>query len=315
MSENICPRKFLIVADPGIDDAQAIILALSSADIEIISLHVQCGNTTRYNAAKNALRLLHACGRTEIPVYQGSACALVLQLEKGDDYFGSDGFGDSPDPNAPTIDKLQEDHSVNAMINAVRTYPGEITLVALGPLTDLALAHRLDPNFSKNLKSCFIMGGNYHGKGNITNAAEFNTFFDPESCHIVLSEYQCPISLFPWELCVDSGMSWDVYDDLRKKCSTKARFMGALESKLISKWKSNGAYIICDELAMAGAIDESVVAAYKNVSIKVELHGKMTRGQLVVDWQNRNENASKIKLITKLNMDKIIKMLDKAYEG
>ncbi|XP_036369321.1 inosine-uridine preferring nucleoside hydrolase isoform X1 [Octopus sinensis] len=313
VSSKMSSKKIMINADPGIDDAQAIFMAVARPDIEIISLHIHHGNTTRPNAMKNALRILQACNSLKLPVFQGSDHALMTQLVKGDDYFGTDGFGNAPDPNVPSLELVQKEHSVWTMIENVKKYPGQITLVAMGPLTDLALAHRLYPLFSQQLKSCYIMGGNYQAKGNITRTAEFNAYLDPEASKIVLTEFQCEISLFPWELCVDSGMPWDFYDKLRNKSGKEAELMRVIEKNLTSKWKKKPSYVICDELAMAGAIEESTVKEFKHVSLDVELTGQFTRGQFVIDWDNRCKDAVKIRLVTKMNMDRVMEMLLDTY--
>lgn len=99
------------------------------------------------------------------------------------------------------------------------------------------------------------------------------------------------------------------------KSSKKAELMRVIEKNLISKWKKNPAYIICDELVMAGAVDESIVKEFKYVSVEVELSGQHTRGQLVIDWDNRSKDAVKIRLVTRMNMDRVMEMLLDTYEN
>jgi len=120
-----------------------------------------------------------------------------------DPYHGHDGFGDTNHDDEPDLKCVQEsEHAVNALVRIVKSHPGEITLVALGPLTNVAMAMRLDSQFASNLKEIYIMGGNTEGKGNITVSAEFNFHSDPEAAYIVLENTRCPTFVASWELCL-----------------------------------------------------------------------------------------------------------------
>lgn len=308
-------KKLLIInVDPGIDDAQAILMALADPSVKILALCVHHGNSSIDNTTTNTLKLLTEVNRTDVPVFRGCEHALVTQPAHGDDYFGKDGFGDYEGLPQPNLDLVQPEHAVLAMIRLVNEYPGEITLVGLGPLTNLAMAHRLDPDFSKKLKDCFIMGGNYKGKGNITASAEFNFHFDVEAAQVVLSEFVCQIYIFTWELCIDSAMPWEVYYNLRAMPTTNSKLMKNLELKLLDRWKkSKVRYTICDELAMAAVLCQQCMVEWQDVSAEVECHGQLTRGQVVVDWRNRKNKRQNIRLVTKMDMELVQKLLMRVY--
>ena len=124
-------------------------------------------------------------------------------MYNADPFHGHDGFGDTNHDDEPNLKCVQEsEHAVNALVRIVKSNPGEITLVALGPLTNVAMAMRLDSQFASNLKDLYIMGGNTEGKGNITVSAEFNFHSDPEAAFIVLENTRCPTFIASWELCL-----------------------------------------------------------------------------------------------------------------
>lgn len=303
----------IINLDPGIDDAQAVLMALADPNVKILALCTHHGNTSIENATTNTLKMLTAINRTDIPVFRGCERALLIHPEKGDDFFGKDGFGDNETIPRPSDKLIQSEHAVLAMIRLVNEYPGQITLFGLGPLTNLAMAQRLDPEFSKKVKNCFVMGGNYKGKGNITRCAEFNFYFDAEAANIVLSEFQCPIGFITWELCLESALTWDVNDTLRRMSGVKAELMKKIESKLIGSWKSRGDYVICDELAMAAALDEKCIMESEQVSAEVECFGQLTRGQVIIDWANKTKKPKNVRLVTKMNMEIVKTLMHRAY--
>uniref|UniRef100_A0A8C4Z005 Inosine/uridine-preferring nucleoside hydrolase domain-containing protein n=1 Tax=Gadus morhua TaxID=8049 RepID=A0A8C4Z005_GADMO len=203
--------KLLLDVDTGVDDAQGIMLALAAPDVQVLGITCTHGNTALENSCRNTLRVLKECQRGDIPVYRGSAEPLLGRMIDASDFHGKDGLGDSPDPQAPGLDQLQAEGAVEALIRLVRENPGEVNLVATGPLTNLALAVKLDPSLPEKLKGLYIMGGNIESRGNTTVCGEFNFVADPESAFIVLTQYRCPTFIASWEF----------------SCR-KARFMGRI---------------------------------------------------------------------------------------
>ncbi|KAJ0743690.1 putative inosine nucleosidase [Helianthus annuus] len=181
------PKKIIIDTDPGIDDAMAIFLALRSPEVNVIGLTTIYGNVYTTLATRNALHLLEVAGRTDIPVLEGSHVSYVkaTKLRVADFVHGVDGLGNQnfPQPKSKPIEKSAAEY----LVEQARLYPGEITLVALGPLTNIALAIELDPAFTKNIGQIVLLGGAFLVNGNVNPASEANIFGDPEAADIVFT--------------------------------------------------------------------------------------------------------------------------------
>merc|ERR1719419_1408629 len=154
--------RLIIDCDVGTDDAQAVMMALVQPHVDLVAVTTVFGNAPLDNTCINTLRVLKACGRLDIPVYRGAANSLTGRAGVGDGFHGKDGLGDVFLPEVDPVDEgaIEREHAASALARLAAENPGEYTLVATGPLTNLALALHLDPKFGENLKDCFIMGGN-----------------------------------------------------------------------------------------------------------------------------------------------------------
>ena len=189
--------KVLLDCDPGIDDALALLLALVSPEIDLIGVTTVAGNATVEDETHNALALLTMANRTAVPVAQGCARPLIKPLITASDTHGPTGMGYAKLPG-PACRALAQ-HAVDFIIEQVRHAPGEITLVAVGPLTNLALAIRKAPDIIPLIKHVICMGGAIHHPGNMPLSAEFNVWVDPHAAHIVYHS-DLPITLVPLDV-------------------------------------------------------------------------------------------------------------------
>jgi inosine-uridine nucleoside N-ribohydrolase len=154
------PLKLFIDTDPGIDDCHAIMMALSSPNVKIVGISIVSGNTSLDNGIRNIHYLLHAFNRKDIPVFRGAERAIDGRQKYAPHVHGEDGFGNATIGKQIDLDLLSDEPAAVALVRLAREYRGELVLAAIGPLTNLFLAQRLDPEFSQNLKYLYIMGGN-----------------------------------------------------------------------------------------------------------------------------------------------------------
>ncbi|PNF39343.1 hypothetical protein B7P43_G01510 [Cryptotermes secundus] len=201
--------NLVIDTDVGSDDAMAIILcsaAQRKGDANIWGITCVHGNTSLQNVCANTLKTLHTLGRLDIPVFRGAADSIVETFQRAENIHGSDGFGNFDYRDAPDVAQvMQKENAVNYLTRIASQNPGAVTLLCLGPLTNVALAIRMDPSFCTNVKEIFIMGGNIEGIGNVTAAAEFNFWCDPEAAYVTIHNMKCQITIFPWEAAYKYG--------------------------------------------------------------------------------------------------------------
>ncbi|KAM0974157.1 hypothetical protein ACFX2C_017376 [Malus domestica] len=180
-------KKIIIDTDPGIDDAMAIFVALQSPEVQVIGITTIYGNVYTTLATRNALHLLEVAGRTDIPVAEGSHVTITkgTKLRIADFVHGVNGLGNQNFP--PPKGKPIEQSAAAFLVEQASLYPGKVTVVALGPLTNIALATQLDPAFAKNIGQIILLGGAFAVNGNVNPAAEANIFGDPDAADMVFT--------------------------------------------------------------------------------------------------------------------------------
>ncbi|XP_070565977.1 nucleoside hydrolase-like [Ptychodera flava] len=307
--------QMLIDCDAGNDDAEAIAIALTQPDVEVVGITCVNGNTNVDNVCRNVLRLLKVYDREEIPVFKGCATALVHNI-KTDGVHGSDGFGDVPELVIPDMSRLKAEHAVNAIVRIVNQHPGQVSLVTLGPLTNVAMAMRIDPELPKKLKDLTIMGGNLNAKGNFTPCGEFNFSMDPEAAHIVLNSIESPATIVTSDVCEEHPLTQSWLDKRLAVGTEKANFLTSISKSLKSFFSEtfggkgqNCPYLSWDSLAMISRIRSDAVLESEGLYATVELDGKLTRAQMIIDWRGSLGKHANVNIVKKLDINIIQDMM------
>lgn len=280
------PRIFLIDTDTASDDAVAILMALRWPDVEVAGITIVSGNMPVERGARNALYTAQLCGAA-VPVYLGAAQPLQRQNYHAEWFHGEDGMGDMHYPLP--VRRPEAKPAVDAILDTVRRHPG-LTLVTLGPLTNIALAVRRDPGFVRDVGRMIVMGGAACTVGNVTPAAECNIWVDPEAARIVFRS-GLPVEMVGWEL--SRGAANLLENDLaaiRAIDHELARFV--LDSNRIVRRSTRDqsgdpGLGLPDPVAMAVALDPGVCTSKSRHYVEVETASELTRGMTVVDRLGR----------------------------
>jgi len=286
----------LIDTDPGVDDALALLMAFADERHDIVGLTIAAGNVGLDHTVRNALKLCEVAGRDDVPVYAGTADPLLHPSVDAAHVHGADGFGDV---NLPAAKRQAEaEHAALAILRLSHQYAGELFLVALGPLTNLALALKLDPTLPQRVKRFLVMGGAVTCHGNITPAAEFNIAFDPEAAHVVFSGFP-HIEVADWEATVAHGL---LHADVEKWLAAdtdKARFYELIsrQTRLWSEDSRGERWFAADALAMAWALQPEGALRVESRPLNVELAGVHSRGATIVDWNRQTGQPDNTQLL------------------
>jgi len=279
------PREFLIDTDTASDDAIALIMALRAPDVQVVAITVVAGNVPVPQATRNALSTVELCN-ANVPVYSGAEKPLLRPYQNATWFHGRDGLGDHNYP-APK-QSAAGSHAVDAIIKTIAKNPG-LVLVTLGPLTNIALALSKKPSIATSVSRCVVMGGAPCCVGNVTPAAEYNIWVDPEAARIVMRS-GLPIELIGWQLSRgDAVVGETEITHIQGLNTSLARFAVESNSHARQAYKiQTGEDGLClpDPVAMCIALDPTVGTAWSDHYVEVETQGELTRGMTVVDRLN-----------------------------
>lgn len=302
--------QLLIDTDPGVDDALAILMAHAHADI--VGLSIAAGNVGIGHTVRNACTLVDLLG-SGAPVFAGCATPLVRAAEEDAAFVhGQDGFGDVGLP-APTTVAADESAAL-ALLRLTREKPGQLTLVALAPLTNLALALRLDPTLPARVARLVVMGGAVTGHGNTGKVpAEFNIGFDPEAAHVVFEAFPS-FELVDWEATLRHAFDDAEFDAWLAAGDQRAAFFGQIvgAARRYNASHDRRGVIAADALAMAVAIDPGIVTRSEVRAVAVELDGRLTRGATVVDWAGRLGRPAQARIVLEVDQTRFAAMVRRA---
>lgn len=314
-------RKLWVDCDAGVDDAQALLLALTAPNVELVGISAVHGNVGMSQVLRNIARVLTLCSRPDIPFYAGADEPLLAYSmddahQSQSVFHGNDGLGDAPNavPTAASVTfSASPGYAYTKMIEAAKAQRGELILVVLGPLTNVALACKLDPQLPSRVKALYIMGGSAH-KGNITPTAEFNFHCDPEAAFLVLKKFP-QTTLITWDCCMRHATPWIVVDNWFNKDTPRAKFLAATmanSSAYMKRERPQLGWVPCDPLVMAVAIDDSLIVDSHAHYVTVELHGSLTRGMTVIDWYGEAPSAKNVVLVEMLNLAVFAEMMKRS---
>jgi len=317
-------RPMLIDCDPGTDDAIALLMAFKSPEISVVGVSVVAGNGELIDMAANAKRVMHAVPHLpKIPIFKGLARPIMgvyQEVERSTAWFGVDMLGDKPDlhPKRLTnseVDYLCEDkHAAQGIIDLSKKYNGELEIVMLGPLSNLALAVKLDPELPKRVKKLTIMGGNIQTKYRQYHSASFNFRLDVEAAYIVLTEFHSlgdQLIISPSSANKKAGKERPELfqlDDLLASASNRTRQFYA---HLVSGYVGSKMGSLADGFTMAIAIEPEVVSRVEIKSSVVALDGTDTRGLLLnpARWDKKYSFLKPVSVVYDINPEKYLKVL------
>lgn len=276
-------RKFIIDTDTASDDAVALVMALRAPDVEVEAITIVNGNMPVAQGSRNALYTAQMCGRADVPVYIGADRPLMRPRVHAHWFHGEDGMGNQFYP--PPERQPEAKHGVQAIIDTVRANPG-IVMVTLGPLTNVALAVRQAPDIVGKVSRCIVMGGAAGTTGNVTPAAEYNIWCDPEAARIAFHS-GLPIEMVGWEVARgEANILAEEMEMIRGFGTPLARFAMDCNShayKATIEQSDDLGLGLYDPVAMAIALDPTICTYMSKHFVDVETQSELTRGMTVVD--------------------------------
>ncbi|MDJ0771383.1 MAG: nucleoside hydrolase [Ilumatobacter sp.] len=306
-------RPFFIDTDTASDDAVALVMALRRHDIDVVGVGVVAGNVPLDMAVQNALYTRELCDRLDVPVYAGEAAPLRLPLGTAQNVHGGDGMGDiglalaGREPDAG--------HAVDALLATSHEHAGELTLVTLGPLTNIARALERDPSLPARVARTVVMGAAADHVGNVTPAAEFNVWADPHAFDAVLaSGLAC--ELVGWDISrYYAVVEPELAADLRSIGTPVAEFCIDIQ-RVVAEFCATetklAGFDLPDPIAMAFAIDPAVATETRRLNLRVETESELTRGMVVMDLLGFTGQEPNALVVTAADRAKFLTMLRSA---
>ncbi len=296
-------RKIIIDTDPGQDDAVAILLALASPELDLLGLTAVAGNVPLALTEKNARIVCELVDRADIPVFAGADTPLNRKLVTAEHVHGKTGLDGPqlPDPTMP----LQPTHAVDFLIDTLRQEPeGEVTLLPIGPLTNIAMAFERAPDIIGKVAEIVLMGGAYFEVGNITPAAEFNIYVDPEAAEIVFRS-GVPLTVMPLDV---------THKALTTRPRVEAfRSLGTRTGEMVAAWTDFFERFDKEKYGSEGApLHDPCTVAYllepdlftgRHINVEIETQSVLTRGMTVADWWRVTDRTANATFIGDVNSD------------
>jgi inosine-uridine nucleoside N-ribohydrolase len=300
--------RLIVDTDTAGDDVFSLLIALRHPRAGLEAITVCCGNVRFEQEVENALYTVEMAGRSgEVPVYPGCSEPLAAEWVGAEYVHGQDGMGDSFFPQARQ--RPEPEHAVDELVRRINQSPGELTILAQAPLTNLAEAVARDPGITGKVARLYVMGG---GIGNITPAAEYNFFVDPEAAKIVLNA-GFPLTLFTWTLTRTHG----VFDDaklarIEALDTPLSRFFGQVNRKareFDDRVVGLGGSTHPDSMVAAAILDPSLVLDAEDAVVDVEITGELTRGWNLIDTLGRTGREPNARIVTDFDTERFFELM------
>jgi len=304
------PRKIIFDTDPGQDDAVALLLALGSPEeVEVLGVTAVAGNVPLELTARNARIVCELAGRADLPVHAGCDAPLARRLVTAENVHGKSGLDGIP--LRPPRTGLATGHAVDFIIDTLRREPaGSVTLVAVAPLTNIATAFDRAPDIVRRVQEVVVMGGARFEGGNVTPAAEFNIFVDPEAARIVFAA-GVPLTLMPLDVTHKALTSRAWVEEVRglgtRIGEAVAGWAEFLERNDTARHGSAGTPLH-DPCAVAWLIRPGLFAG-RRINVEIETQGAHTTGMTVADWRGVTGRAANCLFVNELDRDGLFALL------
>jgi inosine-uridine nucleoside N-ribohydrolase len=300
--------RLIVDTDTAGDDVFSLLLALLDPRAKLEAITIVCGNVRFEQEVENALYTVEMAGRSgEVPVYAGCAAPLSAEWVGAEYVHGQDGMGDSGFPRAHQ--RPEREHAVDELIRRIDESPGELTILAQGPLTNVAAAVTRDPTIAGKVEHLWVMGG---GIGNITPAAEFNFYVDPEAAKIVLAA-GFPLTLVTWTLTRTHGVFRDgKLAQIDALGTPLSRFFGQVNRKALEFDRNVvglGGSTHPDSMTCAAILDPSLVLDAEDAVVDVETAGELTRGWNLIDTLGRTGREPNARVVTDFDTERFFELM------
>ncbi|XP_050071989.1 pyrimidine-specific ribonucleoside hydrolase RihA-like [Anopheles maculipalpis] len=307
------PRRVILDLDGGGDDGWALLMLLANEERYNICIQaVTCshGNARVSDVLVNVLRVLDSLDRLDVPVYVGASEPLITpgpNRNVSHYFWGNNGFGDVEFDCLPSVDSLHPIHAVEAMRELFEMYPNRITLLAVGPLTNLALLYKMYPETKEKIGGLYILGGNRHGVGNTALTAEFNFFRDPEAAHIVINNSPMIVHVFPWETVLAQTFTtrWR-FETFAETINPAVEVLNRVEYKVYAEEEI---WTPCDMYVAAIFLNSSILQTVQSYRADVELTGTVTRGMMAILHHVKDVNQHNVVVIDRIDSHEVQRML------
>jgi purine nucleosidase len=278
-------RPLLINTDTSAGDAIALLLALQATDVEVVGITITCGNSGFDQQVENALYTLEVAGRGgQVPVFPGCRDPLLGRYRSVPEVWGADGMGDSRFPRARQ--RPEQRHAVEAITDLAQHYAGELEIVSLGPLTNLAVALARMPEVARIVKTIYAMSGCLYGQGNITLGAEYNAWVDPEAARIVYHA-GANVVLVPWEVAArEAFVTPEEEAEIARLDTVGSRFYMQVTRVMreYTRARNRPGLVHADLLAMLVPLVPALVRERRRMFVDIEVAGELGRGVTFFDW-------------------------------